>query len=71
MSKTKARSKRTLMHSFRRALVMADISMDDFARARGVSRSHLYRVVVGERQSEKLLSEVRALIAEQLPAEAA
>lgn len=68
MPKARTGSKGTLKRSFRRALVLEDISMKEFAAKHGVSQSHLYRVVVGERNSEKLMADVRALIAKHQPA---
>lgn len=71
MPKARAGRKGTLKRSFRRALVLEDISMKDFAAKHGVSQSHLYRVVVGERHSEKLMADVRALVEKHLPREVA
>lgn len=69
MARNGTRSKKALMRSFKRALVLADSDMNQFAKKHDVSQSHLYRVLVGERQSEKLMTEIRAVIEKHLPNE--
>lgn len=47
---------------FRASLELAETSIADFAEAQDVSQTHLYRVLKGERESARLLSEVDEFI---------
>lgn len=48
---------------FRKALVDAELSLSEWARRNGVSRTHLYEVLDGKRTpSEKLLEKIAATV---------
>ena len=51
---------------FRAALALADLTQEQFATQAGVTSSHLFRVLTGERDSQTLLDKVDAFIAEYL-----
>lgn len=48
---------------FRASLELAETSVADFAEAREVSQTHLYRVLKEERKSDRLVGEIDQFIA--------
>lgn len=57
--------------SLKAALAYAGMTMGDFCESQGITRTHLYLVLTGERESAKLTSAIDAFIAEHTPVKVA